>query len=227
VLPIVGSALPATPSSESRDRREASAVSTRPNSPAEERGRPASYRRVTPEEWWRIPLHPVDARHASVQRLVDRQFRGVDDQPLLKRDTARRLRESADQAAGDAGGIELFVSTQAVAGVPLAVSLLVSMLPPGSGATLETMNDVVSGDGEVARDQIEAGPVLRRRRAVAPRSDDGLEVELTRTTVDYWVPLPGGDSCLQLSYSTPLQGAVADALTELFDAVTGSLRWEW
>lgn len=205
-------------------------MSSEPSGPSavdERQQRPTSYSLVTPEGWWRIPLHPAEARHTSVQRLVDRQFRGVDDQPLLKRDTARRLRQSADQAAVDAGGIELFVSTQAVAGVPLAVSLLVSALPPGSVASLDTLHELMSGDGELARDRIDAGPVLRRRRAIAPQPDDELGVTLTRTTVDYWVPMPGADSCLQLSYSTPLQDAVADALTELFDAVTGSLRWVW
>jgi hypothetical protein len=190
----------------------------------------ASYTLVTPAEWWRIPLQPEERRHASVARLVERQFRGVDDQPLLKRDTAQRLRSSADEAAQQAGGLELFVSTQLIAGVPLGVSLLVSMLPAGAMSSLDRLHDALAGgatDGppELARETIHAGPVLRRRRTVRPGVDDPAQ-ELPRSVVDYWVPVPGDEGMLQLSFSTPMPDQLAEAMVELFDAVTASLRWK-
>jgi hypothetical protein len=203
----------------------------------------ASYTLVTPAEWWRIPLQPEERRHASVGQLVDRQFRGLDDQPLLKRDTAQRLHATADEAAQQAGGLELFVSTQLIAGVPLGVSLLVSMLPAGTMSSLDRLHDALATGGpsgdtgggpsnrpsdgvpELARETIAAGPVLRRRRTVRPGADDPGE-ELPRSVVDYWVPVPGDGGLLQLSFSTPMPEQLAAAMVELFDAVTASLRWK-
>lgn len=43
-------------------------------------------------------------------------------------------------------------------------------------------------------------------------------------TVDYWLDRPAGDGLLQLTYASPLV-MVAEALTELFDAVTSTVTW--
>lgn len=60
-------------------------------------------RLVLPDHWWVIPLRPPGVRTRSVERLVERQFAGVDDQPLLRADTCRQLLAQAETAADSDG----------------------------------------------------------------------------------------------------------------------------
>ncbi|WP_328770984.1 hypothetical protein [Streptomyces sp. NBC_00286] len=46
----------------------------------------------------------------------------------------------------------------------------------------------------------------------------------TSLSVEYHVPVPGTAAFLLLTFSTPLE-PVADAMADLFDAITGSLTW--
>jgi hypothetical protein len=96
-------------------------------------------------------------------------------------------------------------------------------------SSLDRLHDALASGvtdrpSELARETIAAGPVLRRRRTVRPGADDPGQ-ELPRSVVDYWVPVPGDGGLLQLSFSTPMPEQLAEAMVELFDAVTASLRW--
>jgi hypothetical protein len=81
----------------------------------------SGYRLVVPDGWYAVDLEPGrDER--SVGALVNRQFAGIDNAPHLKAQARQQLLAQA-QAAQAAGGLEMFLSLQRAAGVPLAASL--------------------------------------------------------------------------------------------------------
>ncbi|MDQ1038020.1 hypothetical protein QFZ75_004436 [Streptomyces sp. V3I8] len=178
---------------------------------------------ITPEDWYRIPLQPLDRREASVSALVKRQFAGVDDQPVLRRQAEEQLLGAAG-AGVEQGGVVLYLSFLEAAGIPLSASLLISRL----SQRFDSLGVVsaLSGKGETSRVRLPTtGPAVRRRRTERSRETRRLGSEFEDTVVEYFVPVPDRDEVLMLTFSTPLE-PIADAMTELFDAVAGTLRWQ-
>jgi len=99
----------------------------------------SGYRLVVPDGWFPIDLEP-GRRERSVAALVQRQFAGTDNAPHLKAQARQQLLAQT-QAAQAAGGLEMFLSLQQVAGVPLAASL-VTFLVPASGTQMVTAQDL-------------------------------------------------------------------------------------
>ena len=64
-------------------------------------------------------------------------------------------------------------------------------------------------------------PALRVRKGVRP-TVVGREVDTD--VVQYFVPVPGGDRLVVLTFSTPI-AALADGFAGLFDAIAGTLRF--
>ncbi|WP_122816370.1 hypothetical protein [Nocardioides pantholopis] len=218
-------------------------------SAAESASRPAAYRLATPADWWRIDLEPA-ARAASINRLVDLQV-PADDQPLLRRQIRAELEQRAEQAYRS-GGVELHLSRMMAGPMPVAASLVVSLVPgapqdparaadgeqPGlAAATAETLAEVlaVSEDPDVSVDSCEVrreppGPAVRRELTTRtpPPPGDPVAEELGPVpgfTVEWFVPVPNGaGACLLLAFSSPLV-TLRDQLTGLFDAVAETLRW--
>ncbi|WP_413757644.1 hypothetical protein [Streptomyces sp. MMBL 11-3] len=178
---------------------------------------------ITPEDWYRIPLQPLDRREASVSALIKRQFAGVDDQPVLRRQAEEQLLGAAEAGAGQ-GGVVLYLSFLEAAGIPLSASLLISRLPQRFDSL--DVASALSGKGETSRVRLPAaGPAVRRRRTERTREARRLGTEFEDTLVEYFVPVPDRDEVLMLTFSTPLE-PIADAMAELFDAVAGTLRWQ-
>ncbi|MET9405627.1 hypothetical protein ABZX90_07570 [Streptomyces sp. NPDC002935] len=178
---------------------------------------------ITPEDWYRIPLQSQERREASVSALIRRQFAGVDDQPVLRRQAEEQLMGAA-LAGVDQGGVVLYLSFLEAAGIPLSASLLVSRLHQ----RFDSLDAVaaLAGKGEVAPVRLPAaGQAARRRRTERTRESRKLGSEFDDTIVEYFVPTPGGDESLMLTFSTPME-PIADAMVELFDAIAGTLRWQ-
>lgn len=144
---------------------------------------------VLPDQWGAIPLQPSQQRERSVTALVERQFAGVDDQPLLREDTRRQLLLQADRAAiSDARMLAL--SLHRVDGVPIPASLVVHWIDmsrdpqasPGDGTQLLAVRDALEPRGERAPGftldigALEAGAVLRRVHE-QPAELDGVEAD--------------------------------------------------
>ncbi|HEY5834539.1 hypothetical protein [Streptomyces sp.] len=72
---------------------------------------PSDYTLLLPSGWFRIDLAP-DGRAAAVAALVERQFQGLDDAPLLKAQAREELAVRAEEAYRN-GGIELHLSLRA------------------------------------------------------------------------------------------------------------------
>ncbi|MFB6786077.1 hypothetical protein ACFCWT_05275 [Streptomyces olivaceus] len=198
---------------------------------------PADYRLLLPEGWFRILLDP-DQRDKSVDALVERQFRGIDNAPHLKEELRGDLRRRAAKAYRS-GGIELYLSLQAVGPFTIPASLLVTLaplrhaepLPPEdlARALAEDADDEDAGTPvpEVGVEELAAGTAVRVRRlapqpgGAAPGAPDGDHASVS---VEYHLPVPGTTAYLLLTFSTPLE-PIADAMAGLFDAIAGSLTW--
>ncbi|MFF5491944.1 hypothetical protein [Streptomyces aquilus] len=178
---------------------------------------------ITPVDWYRVPLQPRDRREASVAALIRRQFAGVDDQPVLRRKAEEQLRDTAE-AGVEQGGVVLYLSFLEVGGIPLSASLLVSRLH----RKFDTLDAVaaLAGSGEAGLTKLPAvGRAARLVRREQSRQSRKLGSEFQDTVVEYFVPVPGRDEVLMLTFSTPLE-PIADAMVELFDAIAGTLRWQ-
>ena len=177
--------------------------------------RPSDYRLTVPEGWVRIDLQP-GVREPALARLVDRQFRGVDNAPQLKRQARDQFLRVAQYAYGN-GGLELYVSLQTAGGLPLPASLVVTLTPPPDKETLRITparlaQTLADDGGQVTLTQLPAGAAVRvRHRGEA-------------TTLDVHVVVPESGSYLLLSFSTPLD-TLADAMVNLFDCIASTLRW--
>jgi len=180
----------------------------------------SGYRLVVPDGWFAVDLEP-GRRERSVAALVKRQFAGTDNAPHLKAQARQQLLAQT-QAAHAAGGLEMFLSLQQVAGVPLAASLIIYLVPP-SGAQLVTARDLarsLAGDRRHATVvNLPAGQAVRALGRLSPPD------ERESAILEVFVPVPHSGEWLLLSFATPLS-PLAPALTKLFDAICTTLRWD-
>lgn len=181
---------------------------------------------VAPDDWWRIPLDDEARMARAVKELVDRQFKGLDNQPLLRRDAAQRITEQAQQAAAQ-GGIDMYLSYTAPVGVPLALSLTVSLVPapPGHVSIRSVAHELQAAGHRAEVVELPHGTAVRRQRVTRPDVLDAMEVpdQVEVVACDYFLEGPD-DTLLLLAFSSPL-AEVADALADLFHAVAGTVHW--
>lgn len=200
---------------------------------------PADYQLLLPEGWFRVHIEP-QRRQQSVDALVERQFKGIDNAPQLK---AQLRQEMTGQAARafDEGGIELYLSLQQAGPFTVPASLLVALGLPPQGGRLPALDDIAARLAAEAKDsqevsvvELPAGPALRVREEYDPardrqavkavKTEKDADYALPSVTLDYQVQVPGAEAILLLTFSTPLI-QIADAMVDLFDAVAGSLSW--
>ena len=190
---------------------------------------PDSYALVMPDGWWAIDLDP-ERRARQIAALVEHQWRGIDDAPHLKAEARAELERRAGSAE-EAGGLQLFLSVGALAGIPLSASLLISSVPLAAADELTELAHRAHEAGRaVSHRELPAGPALRIRwrEDAAPGQVGGPpagEAPLPETTcLDVHVPVPGAPRVLLLQFRTSLE-PLADALVEVFDAISTTLRW--
>ncbi|MBS2533552.1 hypothetical protein KGQ20_12300 [Catenulispora sp. NF23] len=187
---------------------------------------PRDYRIATPEGWERIVLNP-EAWDASIARIVDKQFKGVDNAPHLNAQMRESLAAQARQALA-AGGLELYLSLMQAASVPLPGSLLVTLIPPRPGRTPPPLDDLATAfaaDGDDVRMvDFPAGPALRRRWSEAADAQQQLGNTRPVEHLDFHLAVPYSEAFLVLSFSTPMV-ELAEALDGLFESIASTLRW--
>ncbi len=192
---------------------------------------------VLPDHWWVVPLQPPEARQRSVDNLVERQFAGIDDQPLLRADTCRQLLAEAETAATSDARL-LALSLLQIAGAPVPASLVVHWIDvstdpantSGDGglllglqAELEPVPGAAPEHGfSLDLATVAAGKVLRR---VYERDAELEGAEPVPSLVaDYWLERPDGSGLVQLAFATPMV-PLREAMLELFDAIAAALHW--
>ncbi|MGY1500201.1 hypothetical protein ACW4TU_27080 [Streptomyces sp. QTS52] len=197
---------------------------------------PADYQLLLPEGWFRVNITP-ERREQSVDALVERQFKGIDNAPQIKAQARQEMLAQAAKAFEE-GGIELYLSLQQAGPLTVPASLLVALGFPPQGGRLPALDDIagrLAAEGKASREvsvvELAAGPALRVRDEYDPARDHPpvptekeAELALPSVTLDYQVQVPRAEAILLLTFSTPLV-QIADAMVDLFDAVAGSLSW--
>jgi hypothetical protein len=177
----------------------------------------SGYRLVVPDGWFAVDLEPGRIER-SVAALVKRQFAGIDNAPHLRAQARQQLLAQTRAA----GGLEMFLSLQQVAGVPLAASLVIFLVPPPGtqGVTAADLaRSLTGGERRVAVVDLPAGQAVRALGRLS--SPDGQE----SATLEVFMPVPHNGGWLLLSFATAL-GPLVPALTKLFDAICTTLRWD-
>jgi hypothetical protein len=165
-----------------------------------------------------------------VARVVSARF---GDLPAAPREQARRgLRDQILAAIDDAelaGGIEVLLCVDPVAGAAVSGSCVVTFVPGRNGEIDFAVLLAELASDDVSWQPVEIAGAMAGRRAVCesmPDKADGADRAdgLPSTRVDFLVPVPASDAQLLLSFAT-VTDPVAAELSALFDAIAGSLRW--
>ena len=174
-------------------------------------GVPRDYMIVLPEGWYRIPLEP-GPRERAIRELVNRQFGGLSNVPRLKTQLRQLLTERAE-AAWRVGGIELYLSLMTAGPLPLAASLVITLIPPPPSGPL-TAEELAAGRG--TPDRSAEMKELGAGAAVFSQPQPG--------SLDVHLRVPGSGAWLLLSFATPVE-ALAEPMRTLFTAIAETLRW--
>ncbi|MDT0345348.1 hypothetical protein [Streptomyces litchfieldiae] len=194
---------------------------------------PRRYSLITPTEWFRIPLRSQEKRERSVRVLLDRTYPNRDEHAARRRELRELLSGLVDRAA-HRDGLELYLSTQAVLGVPVPASLLVLVEPENpalpSQPPVELLADGLRAkygkQAEVTTVRLPSGPSVRCRRQVLGEGalELGQTADRPSTALDHYLPRPHSTAWLVLTFTTPIP-ELANAQVEMFDAIAASLQW--
>lgn len=189
---------------------------------------------TTPAPWIDLDLDPT-TRAASIERALDERAAASGTQL----DTGQRaeLTVLLERTAADAeakGAIFASIFSDVMEGRPVSATLIVTLLAGEEGEAAQALPDragLVAGLREVLADdaatellELPAGPAVRARRRIDVPLDPPDGRHFTLESVQYFVPLPGAEHLVLLSFSTPTV-AMANAFVELFDAIAGTLSW--
>ena len=184
---------------------------------------PKDFRLTVPDGWFRIVLDPA-LWPRQINALVDQQFRGVDSLPTLRRQLCEQLTVQAS-AAHAKGGIALYLSVRPIGDMALPAGMVATVVPPHSAVPLEEYALTLAAAGESIRlIDTKAGPALCHRYLQNTDPDTAYGAAIPTVHFDVHVAVPATESQLLLSFSSPI-AALADMLSELFEAVASTLQW--
>jgi hypothetical protein len=188
---------------------------------------------VVPRGWARIPVGK--GSREALDAVLDRTFAGVRDAraTALRRHLHTALARQVRAAAAQ-GGVELYLPVERVHHVTVPASVVVSMprLDAGEDATDVLLAVVARRPGaEVV--EIGGAPAVRTLEHLAARGAVGVGEDgaPTRRQLTYYLADPGPSPRCAVVAATILEGSgeggatVADAVTELVDAMLTTFRW--
>ncbi|MDT0341519.1 hypothetical protein [Streptomyces litchfieldiae] len=158
------------------------------------------------------------------------------DEHAAQRRELRDLLANLVSGAVDRDGVEMYLSTGAVLGVPIPGSLLVTAEPEDVehpvrlpvDMLVDGLRDKYGKRAEVFSVELPSGPAVRCRRQ--EHTDDaralGQPADRPSTLLEYYVPVPNSAAWLLLTFSTPIP-ELADVQVEMFDAIATTLRWSY
>jgi hypothetical protein len=184
------------------------ATAHRPGIPS---GVPRDYAVAVPDSWALIPLEP-GVREKAIGVLIRRQFAGTPSTSGAKAALRRHLTDLAE-AARQTGGIELYLSLMKAGPVPLAASLLITLIPPSPSGPVPAQavaEEAKKRNRSVRIMQLAAGTCVR--------------VETSAAGLSFYFCVPGSGAWLLLAFAGP-DWPLGPAMKELFEAIAGTLRW--
>ena len=193
---------------------------------------------ILPGSWLRIPLAEPDARKEAISRAALVAFGRSDEHASLRQAFRQELTRAA-VASADAGASGWYIASQIIEGVPLPVTLTVTLSEPIIALSrnnernlllLQTTMSHFEKSGWVEdpwHDEIGGSVVARRAKTTAPTSEvsDLTTLPTSPTyTVMYWLTVPHEPRIATLAFGTT-QPTLRSSLLELFDAVVSSVRF--
>ena len=195
-------------------------------------GGPYDFRLALPATWIRLDLNPR-SRKDNIDKLVRERLAAEPNAKKYWRAVASLLDQVAVQAV-DSGAVRAWLYTDRIGDKPLSATLLVSIAPFNSHregmAPVDLISERLSRHGAAGGRSsstsivdLPTGLGVRFRRRL-PVDIPGAGKSVEAETVQYWVPVPGVDAVLVLSFSSPIL-PLAESFVELFDAIAGTLQW--
>jgi hypothetical protein len=190
------------------------------------------YSIVLPPGWQRIPLR--SGTDKAIRSAVRTAFADLPRDAPLDQVGPHRLRlerqlARATQHAREQGGIDMYLPVGPVYQAPVAASFVVSELSLGPADPADVAAMLMAGDDAWQPVTADGADGVRIERTAGPAPRAGIEFGSRR--VDYIMPVPGRpDRWLATAFSTFGAGdpgdRVAELLTELFDAIMSTFRWD-
>jgi hypothetical protein len=188
-----------------------------------------------PDDWVELDLDPV-TRVAGIRCLAEqRAARFPELRQRLPQLTSLLLAHAA--ASADAGAVYCATFSEVEDRVPLAAGLTIFLfdaLTRDDGTAVTDPHELATvladevpesqrrdGGREVSVVELIPGPAVRVRALEEAADDRRREVS---DTVQYFVPVPGTEQTVVLSFSTPVVAA-GDAFAELFDVIASSFHF--
>jgi hypothetical protein len=195
-------------------------------------GSPTGYALVLPPGWVRVPLR--SGTDEVLAGILDRTFAGLpaDRYGPLRSELEGRLRRQVRTARAN-GGLDLYLPVERVHGATLAASFVVAEVSfdDERAPAPAVLAALLGKDGDESVVTVGGTVAVRSQRTTvaAPRDEDELPGS---RRVEYLVPVPGdGRRWVTLAFSTVAPSGdgpddLAGVLTDLFDAVVTTFRWE-
>lgn len=201
--------------------------------------RPGGYTIVLPPGWRRIPLRGGAAStDKAVRKAVSETLRTLprevprDRLAAFRAESEGRLLRMAEKVRQQ-GGVDLYLPVQAMRGIPISASFVVSEGSLGSAEPVEPAQLVTylatdGSSGERTLATVDGAVSLRVEHVAEPEPE--AEVQARTRRVDYIVSVPGEPNrWLIAAFSTLDDGdpgdRLASLLTQLFDAMMSTFRW--
>jgi hypothetical protein len=206
--------------------------------------RPGGYTIVLPPGWRRIPLREgAESTEQAARNAVGDALRSLprdvprDRLAAFRAESEGRLRRMAAEVRKQ-GGVDLYLPVEAMRGIPISASFVVSEGSLGTGEAVDPAQ-VVSylatedGAGERTPATVDGATALRVEHVAAPEpTGPAAEVPAATRRVDYIIPVPREPHrWLVVAFSTLDDGdsddRLASLLVQLFDAMMSTFRWTW
>lgn len=180
---------------------------------------------LMPPGWTALSTDPAH-REPQIRRLVEHAFARTsrDESATVRRELVESLTDQADRAHRH-GGTQMFLLTEPVRGVPIAGSLVVSVLDHVDDGSFPPLLEAVLGgsEGVLLTEMVEIGRfgALRRVRRTPGQTSPVPDHESWVTSVDYVVEVSPARLLVLVFVTTT--DPVAGPMVALFDAIAGSL----
>lgn len=170
---------------------------------------------LLPPGWVRIPLDGRESARAEALATAKATEVPPQDRRAARQKIAQLIRESLKQAR-NARGTDILLSLGDYKGVPIPASCLVSYIEYGDLVNLDMLARELGqrGQGEVRIQKMAGQSAIRHHYT---------ETIMTRT--DFHTGVPGRTGLITFAFATP-DSPLAGALTQLFDAIAETLRWQ-
>jgi hypothetical protein len=168
-----------------------------------------------PPGWVRIPLDGREKARAAALATAKTSNLPQPGRRAAQQKLATAIRHALNQAY-TASGTDILLSLAEFNGIPIIASCLISYAEHDKPVSLDDLSRELNqqANGEITTPRVAGHPAVRHHYT-----------EDLMTRIDYHTCVPGRTGLITFAFSAPT-GPLADAMTQLFDAMATTLRWQ-